>query len=294
MILPGLLAGMGLAAGCLALARGIAPSPPPLSKALARLAVSSAGEATAPAVSGRVGAVAVAALRASGADGPGLRRDLRVLGRAVEQHAVTKLVAAWSSGLLAVVTGAVLVAGGVGVPWALVSAGAVSAAALGFVVPELTVRGEAERRRRELADALSSYLELVVVLLAGGGGTETALHDATRAGDGPLFVELRGALERSRLAGQTPWAALDRLGADLGVVELQELAASMTLAGEHGARVRASLAAKAESMREHRLARIHAEAEEATEKMSVPTVLMLFGFIAFVLYPAMQFVLTGL
>ena len=49
--------------------------------------------------------------------------------------------------------------------------------------------------------ALSSYLDLVDVVLAGGAGIETALEAAAEAGDGWAFAEIRGALvEKPRLA----------------------------------------------------------------------------------------------
>ena len=54
---------------------------------------------------------------------------------------------------------------------------------------------------------------------------------------------------RRACSGEPPWPGLDRLGTELGVPELNELAASVTLAGDEGARVRASIAAKARAMR---------------------------------------------
>ena len=50
---------------------------------------------------------------------------------------------------------------------------------------------------------------------------------------------------RSQTLRVSPWRALDALAADVEVPALAELAASVTLAGESGARVRESLAAKA-------------------------------------------------
>jgi len=63
------------------------------------------------------------------------------------------------------------------------------------------------------------------------------------------FAYLRRALDGARLARETPWSALGRLGTELGIGELSELAASVSLAGTEGAKVRASLAAKAASLR---------------------------------------------
>jgi tight adherence protein C len=43
-------------------------------------------------------------------------------------------------------------------------------AAAGFVLPGFVLRDEAARRRRAFRHTLSSYLDLVNVLLAGGAG----------------------------------------------------------------------------------------------------------------------------
>ena len=72
----------------------------------------------------------------------------------------------------------------------------------------------------------------------------------------------------------------------MGVPELEEAAASVGLSGTEGARVRQSLAARAASLRSHRRADAEAEAHMATQRMTVTMVLLLIGFLAFVLFPA--------
>ena len=94
--------------------------------------------------------------------------------------------------------------------------------------------------------------------------------------------------------GEPPWTGLDRLGTDLGISELNELAASVTLAGDEGARVRASIAAKARSIRVRGLADAESAAQAASERMSLPIVLLMLGFVVFLGYPAVMQVLTGL
>ena len=111
---------------------------------------------------------------------------------------------------------------------------------------------------------------------------------------GWAFAYLRRALDHARLARETPWAALGRLGQELGIGELSELAASVALAGTEGAKVRASLAAKAASLRTHELAEAETADQAATERMSLPVVLLFAGFLLFFGYPAVEHVLTGL
>jgi hypothetical protein len=78
------------------------------------------------------------------------------------------------------------------------------------------------------------------------------------------------------------------------VAEFEQLAATVGLAGEEGARVRESLAARTETMRAARVAEIEADNASDTEKMSLPLVLFGAGILTFVLYPSLHAVLTGL
>ena len=123
---------------------------------------------------------------------------------------------------------------GTTLPLALPLWGSLVCGLAGFVLPDLGIHAEAEARRRDFRHALGSFLDLVVIALAGGGGVETALADAASVGEGWAFDELRHSLDAARLARDTPWSALERLGNELGVAELGELAASVGLAGCRG------------------------------------------------------------
>ncbi len=291
MLIP-LLLGIGFGGGLWLCLIGMARPQPALTDALRSLEQPSNGGAS----KRQVAAVRLATTVAEvvGLDLGVLRRDLRITDRTVDRHALEKIVAAASLFALPIIVTVVLAAAGVSVPLSFAVAASLLAGAAGFVVPDLTVRNEAARRRREFRHTLAAYLDLVVIVVAGGAGTESALHDAADAGEGWAFAAIRRALAGARLSGVTPWNALRDLGGELGVQELSELAAGVSLAGEHGARIRASLVAKAQSMREQQLTEVEAEAQAATERMSVPVVLLLFGFLAFILYPALQFVLEGL
>ena len=142
--------------------------------------------------------------------------------------------------------------------------------------------------------ALAAFLDLVVIATAGGAGVEAALTYAAATGQGPAFAQLRQALETARLTRQPPWQTLGQLGTELGVTELTELAASITLAGTEGAKVRASLAAKSAAMRARQLAEAEAGAQAATERMSLPLVVLFAGFLALIGYPAIVHVITGI
>lgn len=297
MIVAGIVAGAGIAFGLMVIAYGLVPSREPLAQALADLldppAVSrstftaGAREDWRARTSGRIGTL----LESVGIDLGKLDADLRVVGRGVEQHLIEKLTAAVAGLLLPPGLALLAGVGGASLPMSLVVVGALGLAAAGFVLPDALLRTQAAERRRDFRYALSSYLDLAHIVLAAGAGVETALAYAAEAGDGWAFAELRAALHRSRLAGDSPWAAFQRLGEELDVRELREVASSLALAGTHGAKVRASLEARASALRSRDLAEMEGDAEAATERMAIPSVLMVAGFVVFVGFPAVTEIL---
>lgn len=218
---------------------------------------------------------------------------LSVLDRSIERHAVERMTVAIALGGIPIALGLGLVLGGVAAPAGMLLLASVAGAVIGVVVPDLTVRSQATARRRAFRHALSSYLDLVNVLLAGGAGVETALEAAAESGDGWAFQRIRDALTRSRSLRTTPWECFAELGRRDGIAELVELAASVQLAGQHGARIRLSLVAKAAALRAHDMSRVEADAQAATERMGLPTVLMFVGFLVLLGYPAVQLIIGG-
>ena len=84
------------------------------------------------------------------------------------------------------------------------------------------------------------------------------------------------------------------MGELLGIEVVTEVGSSIQLAGEHGARVRGSLAKRAESVRHKLGAEVEASANAATERMGLPMVLLFLGFLVLIGYPAAQQMLQGL
>lgn len=157
---------------------------------------------------------------------------------------------------------------------------------ISWQVPVKQVATASRVRRSDMDLAVAVYLDLVNVLLAGGAGVETAMLAAAGAGDGFSFEQIRLALVRAQSSRGSYWDSLRELGERTGVESLEDVAHSVQLAGEHGARIRQSLAAKATALRGRNLARIEHEAEERTEQMGLPIVLLFLGFILLVGYPA--------
>lgn len=288
MLVTGLAIGALLGLGVTLVARGLLAGPVPLAEALRGLSVDD---------SDQVGASAQSLpLRAADALSAGLGRfglstsvrdaDLRVAERSREHHHVEKLAGAVAGLALPPVLTIVTRVGGVATPVALAAVASLGLALAGYLLPDVLLKARAAERRRAFRYALSSYLDLVTVILAAGTGVETALLDAAGAGNGWAYRQLQSALDRSRLTGESPWRVFGRLGEELDLPELREVASSLDLAGTHGARVRLSLEARARAMRSRDLAETEADAESATERMSIPSVVLVVAFIVFVGFPA--------
>jgi tight adherence protein C len=165
---------------------------------------------------------------------------------------------------------------------------------VGVVSPVTSLQAHARTARRAARRAVGSFLDLVVLCLAGGMGIESALHAAAGISAQDVTKQLAVALNVARDSGRPPWSAFDELGQRLGLGELVELAAALNLAGREGARIRATLTAKAAAMRRRELATEESEANKTTERLFLPGVFLLLGFLAFIGYPAVTRILTGL
>ncbi|MGH3493849.1 MAG: type II secretion system F family protein [Sciscionella sp.] len=222
------------------------------------------------------------------------RANLRALEREAHLHLAHQAGLAIAGLVLVPVLALGLGIAGLHLPLVLPAVGALLAAAAGFMLPDRLVAAEADKLRVELRYALSAFLDLAATMLAAGSGLEEALAEAAQAGTGPGHTRLRAALAAAQTTRTPVWDALAEIGASTGVAELTELAASASLAGTEGAKIRGTLAAKAAAVRNRLLSAAEAEAASATERMSLPTVLLMTGFLIFTAYPALASVLGGL
>jgi tight adherence protein C len=294
-----LLAGAGAGLGLWLIVVGWWPRPPRLDKALVALdpAPHPADTPALDEISGwtaRAGRPAVRYLLRLGLPTAGTRRDLATIGKPVGVHLAEQATATVVGLLLPPVLAATLALLGLDPGVAIPTVALVLLAGLGFLAPKLSARSEAAKHRAGFRHALGSFLDLVVVSLAGGAGVDQALDDAATVGRGPAYAELRYALTEARLARVAPWDTLGALGERVGVEQLQQLAATVGLAGTEGAKVRTSLRSRAAALRTRQLTDAEADASAATERMSLPIVALFTGFLIFLGYPAVVAVLTGL
>jgi len=235
-------------------------------------------------------AVLAAPLARLGLPGGQTQQDLALLRTDPVWHLAAQAVAA-AVGMLAVP----LLAVAAGAPWpAVPGVLALCGAGAGAGWVELRVRARAGQARRELVHTLSAVLDLVSVSLAGGAGVEQALRDATGTARGWAAQRLRDALAAASLSRQPPWATLGRLGTQTGIDELEKLAAALSLAGSEGARLRTSLAARAQALRTRQTIAMVTAANAATERMALPLILLGFAFMLFILYPTLVAISTVL
>jgi Flp pilus assembly protein TadB len=219
--------------------------------------------------------------------------DLAVCRSSEAKITTERLICATICAAIPLVMFVVTSVGGAPLPLSLLLIASLALLVVGFMLPVLQLRTRAKMKRREFRTSLSAYLDLVSIMLAGGAGIESALVAASRVGDGPTFHLIADSLDVARATRRSPWEILAIEGERIGIDELPELAATIKLGGEQGARMTASLVAKAASMRAKQLAEIEADANAATERMGLPMVLLFMGFLILLGYPAMQMISAG-
>lgn len=216
----------------------------------------------------------------------GVRSDLSLLGRTFENHLAVSVLVAVGGFVTPIVLQVVFAALGVGLPPFFAFSFGVILAAVGAVLPTAFVKSKAGDRRRDFRHVIGAFLDLVAMNLAGGRGVPEALETAAEISDGWAMVRIRDTLLSARLHGVTPWSALGELGEEIRIDELRDLAASLALVAEDGAKVRESLTARATSMRKRELADSEGRAGEQSQSMLVAQLLLCVGFLIFLIYPA--------
>ncbi|MFH8393556.1 type II secretion system F family protein [Streptomyces sp. NPDC018036] len=215
-----------------------------------------------------------------------LRADLAVLDRSWERFLATKVLLAAAGVFFGPFLFAVVWTLGVGHSPIIPVWLALLFAAVFFFLPDLEVRRDAVDRRRDLRRVIGAYLDLVSMSLAGGRGLPEALMAAAEISDGWAMQRIRNALADARITGISQWQALGSLGEELGVEELKDLSASLALVADDGAKVRESLASRAETMRHRELSEIEGSAGEKSQSMLVAQLLLCAGFLVFLIFPA--------
>ena len=296
-----IILGAGVGVGCIGIALGLKPVAPSLNSVVASMNVAAAtrsSETDAISARLRVGRSMIAWIEESSFQtGPRwatLRSSLAITGTLPEDMAAK-----------------VLVGGGVGLVgppllWAIASMAGLSvspelpillaliAVPTGVCLPVTGLLARARDRRRHFRVITGSFVDLVVLGLAGGVGIEGAMFAAAGVSNDWAARRMMKALLTARDSGESLWVALGQLGDQIAVPELVELSTALELAGTEGARIRQSLSARATSFRRHEQADAESAAHSTTERLFVPGALLLIGFLLFIGYPAFSRILGGL
>jgi tight adherence protein C len=241
----------------------------------------------------RIGALAARLCAEQGWEFPSIKANLSLCGKSFESYLAGKILLALF-GLIFVPILAIL-AGLAGIRFSVVIPVwlGLIAAGLFFFLPDLELKQKATARRRDFRHAVGSFLDLVAMNLAGGRGVPEALMAAGDIGSGWAMWRIRDALTNARITGQTPWQALGALGEDVGVEELTDLSAALSLVAEDGAKVRESLTARAASLRRREISDLEGKAGQRSQSMLIAQMLLCVGFLLFILYPAAIAVLNA-
>lgn len=251
------------------------------------------GAARATSAEGRARSWLVEQVLARTRDLKGLTQDLAVTGTTLEQYVGRATVL----GLIGFI-GPLVILGffrliGLTLPLVFGPAAGGLLAVIMLVVTRQELRDDAKKRRAELRRTLSIYLDLVAMSLQAGRGHAEALPASAAIGSGWAFTHLQDAIDGARFSGTTAWHALGQLGDRFGMRELTDLDAALTLANEDGAKVRATLVARAETLRSERVADAEAAAAQATESMRFALIVMVFAFLTYELYPSVSRLFAG-
>jgi tight adherence protein C len=214
-----------------------------------------------------------------------VRQDLAMVNRDLEGFLVTTALKSLAGFLAPPALFALLAATGATPPaTAPVVFGLILGVGMVFVSIEQLHR-EADARREELRRSLSTYLDLVAMAMAGGRGHPEALPMAAQIGSGWTFELLEDTVVGARDAGTTPWAALGELGRRCDISELRDLSVALTLVADNGARVRETLMARAESLRQSRITAAQEDAKKRSDSIEWNQLVVAGGFVVWLFYP---------
>lgn len=218
--------------------------------------------------------------------GADLGADLRILGIDRMAHLVQKLVLSLVVFVASPILG-MLMAVAWGLPLLAGFGFTIIATTLAFLLPDSGVRRKAAKRRSDFTATMTSYLDLVALRSASGSGVSEALRDASSIGTGYGWLRIRMALADARVAGLAPSQGLVTLGKQLDLPELVDLASQLALVDATGSRTEQTLRAKAQALRAKGRAQLEGDANARSTSMVTGQVLLAFGFLVLLGYPAL-------
>nr|WP_300150056.1 hypothetical protein [Propionicimonas sp.] len=218
-------------------------------------------------------------------------RRLRMAGRSVDRHVAHKALTAFAGLALPSLVGVVLAAT-VGAGPEVPAAVGLVLGAVGFFLPDILLRGSDTDLTEDATEALLTYFDLVTLeRLANASGSQ-ALRAAAAISDVTVFAAVRDALERARLEQRVPYPELQRLGRELELPALVDIADVMAL-DEAGAALSGALRARVRELRDAHLTQAKIAAAAVSERMAFFMVIPSLVFGLFFLVPPVLRLLAG-
>jgi len=158
--------------------------------------------------------------------------------------------------------------------------------ALGWQLPKMLLRSQAEANRLEFVQALSAFISLVSIeRSAGVGSIRQALEEAAHIAPCWPFAQIAQTLELSARQRVAAWDALESLAQRLSIPELEEVAGVLRLAGHEDAQVAENLRSLSQSVRIKLLSAEQARANAVSQRMGLPLIAMALSIIAVLITP---------
>lgn len=270
--------GVLLTAGLWALAGYFVPAHPRLGDALRVLDGRVPSEQAAPAAGAdRLGAWV--RRRLPGGPDDRIARQLQLRGVGLDRFYTYKVLAALAGFALPTLLAiAVLLVDGdaVAIPLAV----AVVLGLVGFFVPDIVIGRGSAGTASDATEALLTFMDLVTLERLANSSATQSLHAAAAVSDQAVFVAIRDSLQRSRLEQRAPFAELKRLGADLELPALSDIADVMKL-DDSGASLSGALRARVRELRDAHLTEAKIEATAVSERMTFLMVIpsLIFGLL---------------
>ncbi len=214
-------------------------------------------------------------------------QDLAIVRMSTSRFAGEKVMFALMGLFIAPLLSGLAILIGIGLPVVVPVAGSLVLAGVMWFIPTYNVIDDAKKARLEFNRALGAYIDLVALERNAGSGPRQSMEAAAAIGDSWVFRRIGEELARTRWSGITPWEAMRHLDDELGVPELNDLADIMRLSSEDGAQVYAQLRARSTSMRSAMLNAQKAQANEVSERMTLPMAILGMIFLIILIAPSM-------
>lgn len=157
-------------------------------------------------------------------------------------------------------------------------------AAVGYMLPELQIRGKIRRRQENIIRALPDALDLLVICVEAGLGFDMAMGKVYEKWDNDLAVAFGRVLREIQL-GKLRRDALRDMASRMDVPDVTAFTAAVIQADQLGVSMGRILRVQSDQMRVKRRQRAQEKAHQAPVKMMLPMV--------FLIFPSLWIVLLG-